>query len=244
VRLLIPCMKCLQELGRPSGEFARVEFRDDGKYDLTCSSGHATTTILQQQKFEVLFDIGAHAIIDGYYRESVSSFTASLERFYEFAINVFLLNSSGSDDVFKACWKSVSNQSERQLGAFIFLWASKFGAMPALLPDNRVSFRNGVIHKGKIPTKEEAIDFGNSVLSVVRQNMLLLREKFENEVGDVVLNYIRNAQISGAKGPAATMCVSTIVSLSAGEASHHQGDLQHHLIKLLEWRTLANGVQA
>ena len=46
---------------------------------IKCSRSHETTAILQEQKFEILFDIGAHAILDGYYREAVSSFTSSLE---------------------------------------------------------------------------------------------------------------------------------------------------------------------
>lgn len=229
MRLLIPCMKCLQEFGRPSGEFARVKFRDDGKYELTCSYGHQATTILQQQKFGILFDIGAHALLDGYYRESVSSFAASLERFYEFSIRVFLSNASGSDALFQTCWKTVSNRSERQLGAFVFLWASNFSASPALLDTKQVSFRNGVIHKGKIPTREEALSFGNTVLSVLRPNMLTLRERFADAINKVVFYHLLDAQTPGAASPSSTMCASTIVSLSAGEASHHQGDLQHHL---------------
>lgn len=244
MRLLIPCMKCFQEFGMPTGEFARVEFCDDGKYALTCSHGHETTTILQQQKFEILFDIGAHAILDGYYRESVSTFAASLERFYEFSIRVFLSKTSGSDALFKECWKSVSNQSERQLGAFIFLWASNFNASPALLSSNQVSFRNSVIHKGKIPTKVEAMTFGNAILDVLRPNMLALCEKHPDSVQQVVLYHLGDAQTPGVTTQSSTMWASTIVSLSAGEATHHQGDLQHHLGKLLEWRAMEDGVKA
>ncbi len=53
-----------------------VGFREDGRYEMTCLKGHSSITFLQQQKFEILFDIGAHAIIDAYYREAVSSFTS------------------------------------------------------------------------------------------------------------------------------------------------------------------------
>ncbi|RKR31632.1 hypothetical protein [Paraburkholderia sp. BL17N1] len=45
-----------------------------------------TLVDLRQQKYEALFQIGAYATEDGYYREPVSSFTASLERFYEFFV--------------------------------------------------------------------------------------------------------------------------------------------------------------
>lgn len=243
MRLLIPCMQCLQERGTPSEEFARVEFRDDGRYELTCSNGHQTTTVLQQQKFEVLFDIGAHAILDGYYRESVSSFAASLERFYEFALRVFLANSSGSDELFKTAWKKVSSQSERQFGGFVFVWAATFDALPALLGTNHVSFRNDVIHKGNLPTREEAVAFGNAVLSVLRPNMLMLREKLRELVQQVVFYHLRDAQPSGSSIQQATMCASTIVSLSAGEKSHHEADLEEHLTRLSKWRRVQNTVR-
>lgn len=54
-----------------------------------CQKGHKNFVILQEERFETLFQIGANAIIDGYYREAVNSFTTSLERFYEFSIKVF-----------------------------------------------------------------------------------------------------------------------------------------------------------
>ena len=155
MRLMVSCTQCLQEFGNPRNEFARVEFRDDGRYELACSFGHRTTIILQQQKFEVLFEIGTYAILDGYYREAVSSISTSLERFYEFAVRVFLENASKSDTLFLNCWKKVASQSERQLGAFIFLWAHHFNEPPELLSNSQVSFRNDVIHKGKIPRSEE-----------------------------------------------------------------------------------------
>ncbi len=50
----------------------------------------------------------------------ISSFTSSLERFYEFCIKVFCENNSMNDDTYNKVWKQVSNQSERQLGAFYF----------------------------------------------------------------------------------------------------------------------------
>ncbi len=243
MRILIPCMRCLQELGQPGGEFSQVEFRDDGRYELTCSSGHRETTVLQQQKFEVLFDIGAHAILDGYYREAVSSFAASLERFYEFSVRVFLASSSGSDELFKSAWKPVSSQSERQLGGFVLLWAATFKALPALLNTTRVSFRNDVIHKGKIPTREEAVAFGKAVLAIVRPNMLTLRERLSEAVQQVIFFHLRDAQLTGGSQQS-TMCLSTIVSLSAGEKSHHEADLDEHLRRLSEWRRVQNGLGA
>ena len=237
-------MKCVRDFGRPSQELASVEFRDDGKYELTCSNGHETTTLLQQQRFELLFDIGAHAILDGYYREAVSSFAASLERFYEFAIRVFLNNAGTPENVVTACWKTVSNQSERQLGAFVLIWASKFHAKPKLLEPNQVTFRNEVVHKGKIPSREEALYFGNSALDVLRQNMLQVRDQLPDSVGQVIIQHLRNCQANNSQHHSSTLCASTIVSLSAGDALHHEGDLEHQLGKLKTLRSLVRGGNA
>jgi hypothetical protein len=91
MKLRINCMQCFQEQGHPSFEFQPVEIRDDGLYESTCNKGHTTLTVIQEQKFEVLFDFGAMALIDGYPREAVTSIAASLERFYEFYVTVTCL---------------------------------------------------------------------------------------------------------------------------------------------------------
>lgn len=229
------CMQCLQEFGKPSTEFSRVEFRDDGRYQLKCSFGHDTTTVLQQQKFELLFDIGAHAILDGYYREAVSSFTSSLERFYEFAVRVLLEGASKSDRLFQDCWKEAAKQSERQLGAFVFLWGANFLEAPSLLPNKLVSFRNDVIHKGKIPTREEALHYGNSVLAVLSPKMLLLRERFPNEVGKVTFYHLRDSAPVG-EHPIGTMSIGTMVSLTRGEPSKGTERIEDYLVGLVKRR--------
>ena len=99
-----------------------VGYHDSPVYEAECSAGHKLVMILQEQKFEILFQIGAFALLDGYYREAVSSFTSSMERFHEFAIRCFLLHDSVPEAQVTAVWSEVSNQSERQLGA-----SSSFG---------------------------------------------------------------------------------------------------------------------
>jgi hypothetical protein len=88
MRLAITCMSCFQADGKPSDEAVSVEMRDDGLYSVTCRRGHTTVTAIQEQKFEILFDIGAMALLDGYPREAVSSIASALERFYEYCIQV------------------------------------------------------------------------------------------------------------------------------------------------------------
>ncbi len=241
MKLLIACMKCLEEFGKPTGEFSRVEFCDDGRYEITCSNGHETITVLQQQKFEVLFEIGAHAILDGYYREAVSSFTSSLERFHEFCIKVFFETGSISEKVLKSCWKKVSNQSERQLGAYIFLWTYCTKECPDTLSNNHVELRNAVVHKGKIPTKQEALEYGNAILDQIRPKMQLLQDSYSEEVGKVVFKHLRDSQKgTDIDKQISTMCLPTIISLSTGEKDHHSKSLEELLERLQKWKTIIN----
>ena len=57
---------------------------DDGKYEVHCAAGHVSKVTVDNVKFELLFEMGLNALVDGYPREAVSSFTSALERFYEF----------------------------------------------------------------------------------------------------------------------------------------------------------------
>jgi hypothetical protein len=206
-------MRCFQERGFPREILAVLEVSDDARYEFTCDQGHKTTTVLQNQKFEVLFEIGLNAILDGYYRDSVSSFAASLERFYEFSIRVFLRASSISDASIEECWKEVKNSSERQLGAFYFLWLSNFQVAPHLLPGKWVNFRNRVIHQGKIPARSEAISFGVEVLNTIRPKILELSKKFPNELQKSVITHLLSAS-TPTDNFVSTMELPTLISLT------------------------------
>jgi hypothetical protein len=235
-------MQCLQENGRPGGA-SQIEVRDDGCYTAICLSGHRTVTVLQQHKFEVLFEIGAHAILDGYYREAVSSFTSSLERFYEYTIQIFLEKSSGSDDLFQVAWKNVSNMSERQLGAFIFLWASHFKEPPALLPASLITFRNEVIHKGKIPSRDEALKYGNAVLDVLRPKINKINETFPEQVQSSTFRHTKAiAEKAGTSLGIQTMFINAIL----GQGSSMEGAetrLEEHLIFVDDMRIRLGNLQ-
>ncbi|MCL5228488.1 hypothetical protein [Pseudomonas nunensis] len=241
MRLTLSCMQCLQESGRLGGA-SHVEIRDDGCYTATCLNGHKTVTVLQQQKFEVLFEIGAHAILDGYYREAVSSFTSSLERFYEYTIRILLEKSSGSDNLFQAAWKNVSNMSERQLGAFIFLWAHNFKEPPALLPDNMIKFRNEVIHKGKIPSRDKALEYGDAVLDVLRPKLSKILEAFPEQVQSSSIRQIMaSAGKADTPNSVSTMSINTI--LGQGNVEGPEKRLEEHLVLVDDMRTRLGNLQ-
>jgi hypothetical protein len=168
MRLAIICHKCMESHRHSKREYMQsVEIIDSRHYEITCKRDHKIFTTLAEEKFDVLFEIAINAIIDGYYREAISSFAASLERFYEYAIDVILEFSQIQRAATISTWKSVSPSSERQLGAFIYVWLIQFRENPETLSNPKVSFRNKVIHKGHIPTKSEAVAFGDAVAGII-----------------------------------------------------------------------------
>lgn len=215
MKLPIPCIKCGLNGTHHSEITTIVEINDEGIYKIQCKNDHTFFVILQQQKFEVLFQIGFNAINDGYYREAVSSFTSALERFYEFFIRTICL-SKGIDQVsIDNSWRLMSSQSERQLGAFIFLHVLEMGIPPTLLNAKKIQFRNEVIHKGKIPTKEEAIEYGQEVLNLIRPLMIMLVNKHAEAVDKMLHLYQLNARKKSPEGSdIQTMWITTILSIS------------------------------
>ncbi|MCB1615105.1 MAG: hypothetical protein KDI30_03730 [Pseudomonadales bacterium] len=64
-------------LSPSQGVFADVN--SDGHYEFVCENGHTSVVRLQEEAFQVMFEMGLHAINDRYYREAVVNFASSLE---------------------------------------------------------------------------------------------------------------------------------------------------------------------
>jgi hypothetical protein len=172
------CWQCFNETDRSSESYEKIkketgsrdlllEFNEDNSYIIECSKGHKSESRLQNQKFELLFDMGAMALNDGYSKECVSTLASSLERFIEFVIKFVCTKHSIEVENYIKMWKQMSNQSERQLGAFYALQTIEFGYPKFSLDNNKVTFRNKVVHKGYIPSKQEALEFGQYVLDFI-----------------------------------------------------------------------------
>lgn len=227
-------MQCFQEQGQPSSEFQPVEIRDDGLYSSTCSNGHTTLTVVQEQKFEVLFDFGAMALIDGYPREAVTSIAASLERFYEFYITVTCLKHKIDIPNFQNTWKHVSNQSERQFGAYLFAYLIDHQGQEPPVIDNvkpdleGVSkkntktwkeFRNAVVHKGYIPSNNETLTYGNIVYHHLNELIQDLKTRSSEFIQKATFHHIARANEAANGAVVSTMSIPTIISLTRGDAA-------------------------
>ncbi len=234
--LATPCPHCSRAVP-PIRSLALLEYRDEAWYEVTCSNGHEFRTILQEQKHEILFEIGAHAILDGYYREAVSSFTSSMERFHEFAIRCVLVKLGAAEDEVDTAWRQVSNQTERQLGAFVFSWLSNFHETPGLLSAEEAGFRNAVVHEGKIPTFDEALWFGNRVFDVLRPQIRALQWQGSDAVGKVIHRRMREAMKEMGNDKAiSSMGGGLIMSVSSVTSDSENKPLEAYLKQLERYR--------
>lgn len=158
-----------------------VSPRHDGVYEMICDNGHKRTFSLQMSRFEMLFEIGLHAILDGYTREAVLSFAACYERFFEFFFRVVSHKMGVPQTEAKDTFKQI-NRSEPQLGAYALAFLFLFNKAPTLPGKIKFqgkdlqSFRNEVAHQGRIPTKDEAVAFGQEVFNLVHPVVHQLRE--------------------------------------------------------------------
>ncbi|WP_299212088.1 hypothetical protein [uncultured Aquimarina sp.] len=148
----------------------------------TCSKGHKTLTVLMGDLFDVLYTSAMYAFIRGCYSESVMSFTASLERTYEFFLKVIMIKEGISMETIDEFWKELKNQSERQYGAFCCQYV-KITDRPWRIDSNKVKFRNSVIHKGHIATREEVIDYADYTTQLQMKILGILKFDFYEEYG-------------------------------------------------------------
>lgn len=183
MKLQTMCMECMKELGHPSFEPIIADYFDQAISYITCGRGHRSAILIQSFKFEILLESAVEALIHGYTLEAASSLSAAYERTFEFAISVFAQKYSIEQQVFDLTFKQMLKQSERQIGAFLFLYAAAFGSAYKL-SDEIPRLRNKVIHQGYIPPPDEVLKFGNKIYKEIGDITTRLREAFPKEISD------------------------------------------------------------
>jgi len=195
MKFIVTCSTCFTKYMKihTSDFFGKVNFlvpyNDSGRYDVLCNEGHEITCFLNTPLFELLFDIGSNAIVDGYYREAISSYASSLERFYEYFVKIISDKNSISSTDLLTTWKLVAKQSERQLGAYIFSYLNEFKKIPPTLNNDITRLRNNVIHQGQIPKKNEAIEFGQEILKIIIPTYKILIEDYAQSLTSLNNDY-------------------------------------------------------
>gem|GEM_PF-1372319 len=249
--LKVACCRCR------NNERIIFELRDDHIHRITCKFGHETDVVVQQLKYELLFDFGVMALIDGYAREAVTSFAVSLERFYEFYTYVTCLKHRVNPVVFDDTWKKDSKFSERQYGAYLiaYLMDHKDKKPPSIENvkpklDRRgipvwKEFRNNVIHNGYFPTVDEAKAYGDLVFSHINEILQDMKINSKSHIGEAITLHMQ--KISNlAKGKNAdilnmvTICLPTLLSPITDPSPANNFDEAIQLVKSFNYTFKAN----
>lgn len=240
MKLPMPCMSCVPPCdGRIEMDLYSLPIQDGNVYEFACQFGHKNVVLVPQLKFEILFEIGLNAIVDGYYREAVSSVASALERFQEFYLRV-VAHKTGRAMEFEGAWRHLVKQSERQLGAFVLASVIHSGAEPNILASKWVEFRNLVIHRGKIPSLGEATNFASEVLRMMRLSLVELRSSAREEIGRVVGDHLKETftRLQG-KTLTATLNIPLILGGNPVEESSYLADVRTRLDEIERGRARA-----
>lgn len=187
MRVPVVCFECYRPTtSPPAGSVSLEEVQESGVYSYKCPNGHSTTAYLREERFEMLYQSAAYAVLDGYYREAVASFTGAFEAFCEFYLRVIGRKKEVAPDRCEESLNRLVAQSERVLGAYTMTYTLEHRIPPPALPQKQVAFRNKVIHRGKFPTREEAIAYGQDIADVIYPVLSYLKQHERTHVTDVV----------------------------------------------------------
>ena len=186
LRFPVSCAQCLIE-HKTNFNFRNVEINEEGIYEVECINGHKTLVTLKNEKFEILFDMGLSAFLDGYKQEAIACIHASMERFHEWCIEIFLIDNKIKISDFKKTWKYVKRQSERQLGAFYFLYLQTFKGVPELFNERKTEFRNRVIHNGEIPKREEVYEYIDYVFHYIQKILKPIKQQMSKSINMIAI---------------------------------------------------------
>ena len=210
-------MECQKELGHLSFEPIIADYYEGAVAQIKCARGHESALMLQSQKFEILLESAANALLEGYTLEASSSLSSALERFFKFSLKVLCKKEGIPQDQLEITFKQVSRQSERQFGAFLFIYLLTFGSSYKI-NDKIVEFRNKVIHKGYIPTPTEVENFAEKVYSEIYNLTRQLKEYCDEKIMQVIMDDLgeKNRSLPNDM-PRATTTGATFFSLSHNE---------------------------
>jgi len=234
MKYYLNCAQCFREQGIPSFEFAEAEIDNDFHFYMTCSKGHKTLTLLNAERFEILFDFGCEAFLDGYYRESVSSIAAAVERYHEFFIKVLMLHNGISEANIDEIWKLVATQSERQLGAFYFLYLRELKVLPDSFIKKNTAFRNKVIHNGVFPTKEETIKYNEEAFKHIVEGLKILKRDYLESVELLTRINLRKAIPQDNKCLVSTMSNLSTIGMAFDEKNNITKSFAEVLVEFRE----------
>jgi hypothetical protein len=226
---------------QPLVQFIDVEYQTEA-LEGVCPAGHRFSLAIQNLDFEILFEMGAMALLDGYTREAVSSFAAAVERAYMFYVRGILYTVASAKDAYQyplitdrvgieKLLTAVRHLSERQLGAFVGLWVANERGEAPVMPQKSVAFRNDCIHKGIIPARKDTMKYGEEAFGCIEKIVRCMKSKYAKALDRLIFEHLRDAHIEGTK--LTTTAYPTIVSLT-----HNRGSstFEERLAELSKYR--------
>lgn len=155
-------------------------------YEVTCEHGHTSYYFLQNEKFDILFNMAILALRDGYYREAILNFASALERFYEFGIRLMSeINNISKENTEILLYKQLKNASEKELGAYNALYLITRKIPAKNLSNKSRELRNGVVHQGNSPTFEKTLDYGDKVYKLIREDYFYFEKNYHSKISKI-----------------------------------------------------------
>ena len=226
IKFYIPCLVCQQKTGIPNFVFKQEALNDEFCFLTTCSKGHKSITVLQNERFQLLFDMACNAYLNGDYKDSVTNAASAVERFHEYFIKVVeLAPFTESHDLyfqhynkFLKIWKQVDNQTERQTGGFLMLYFCVFNDLPPkYLDNNTAGFRNKVVHKGHLPKQDKTLEYLEKCYMYMLEIIGLMRTKYNESMLCLALceNKIKAEKMNSALNlPVQTIAANSVINLN------------------------------
>lgn len=205
MRFVHDCWKCFDEMidNMSDGDHFNMpliegEVNSDFIVEYNCNKGHHYLTYYTLEHFDMLYLAGLDSFAKGCYSESVMSFTVSLERMYELFIKIVLFNNYKDLGKIDLYWKNLKNLSERQFGAFCTLYFNETGNT-WIINDTMIAFRNSVIHKGKIASKEDTTNYAEYVTGLLSNLVVYLRTNYLDSIEKFSEDRVNKIRIEGEK---------------------------------------------
>ncbi len=133
--------------------------------------------------------MAADSLLDGNYRDAVSTFGSSLEEFWEFSLQV-IAASKGLEPL------PVPRVRGGRKMRFEKAWREVLKTEPPVIPAQDYEIRNQVMHEGYVPTEDEALDFGNKILVLIAPAMQTLRWNLQQGVADASAAIIGRREVA------------------------------------------------
>ena len=105
LNLQVTCTECAKEYELPRLEMYKFAYNDSLTAVIKCKYGHESLMVLQNEKFEVLFDFACEAFLKGDYRNAVFNAADALERFYEFFVKVIMIKNKVTKEQVQEAYK-------------------------------------------------------------------------------------------------------------------------------------------